>query len=64
LSQDTKTQKEVQPENTKVAPKVNGTESNLDATIKLDESQTTISDHPPERTIEDVTGWLEWYIEE
>jgi len=34
---------------------------NQEATIEPDESQTTVSDHPPEGTVEDVTGWMEWY---
>jgi hypothetical protein len=34
---------------------------NQEAVVKPDESQTTMSDHPPEGTVEDVTGWPEWY---
>jgi hypothetical protein len=56
--------KEVQPENTEAASKFNGTTPNMKATIELDKSQTTISDHPPEGTVEDVTGWPEWYSQE
>jgi Zn-dependent M32 family carboxypeptidase len=54
LNQDTETLKEVEPENTKEAPKFNGMEPNLEETIKLDESQTTISYHPLEGTLYDV----------
>jgi hypothetical protein len=48
--------KEVQPENIEVAPRVNGTTTNQEASVKLNESQTTMSDHPPEGTVEDVMG--------
>jgi hypothetical protein len=37
---------------------------NLKTTVEPDESQTTISDHPAEGTVEDVSGWPEWYTEE
>jgi hypothetical protein len=37
--------------------------TNQEATIELDESQTTVSYHPPEETVEYVTGWPEWYSE-
>jgi hypothetical protein len=63
-NQDTETLKEVQLENTEAAPKFNGTVSNLEAPIKLDESKTTISDHPPEGIVEYVMVWSEWYTEE
>jgi hypothetical protein len=63
-NQDAETLKEVQPENTEAALKVNGTMMNQEATVEPDESQTTISDHPLEGTVEDVTGWPEWYSEE
>jgi hypothetical protein len=53
----------VQPENTEAALKVNGTTPNQEVTIEPDESQTTISDHPPEGMVEDVTGWPDWYSE-
>jgi hypothetical protein len=36
---------------------------NQEATIEPDESQTTMSDHPPEGTVEEVTGWPEGYSE-
>jgi hypothetical protein len=36
---------------------------NQEAAVEPDESQTTVSDHPPEGTVEDVTGWPEWYSE-
>jgi hypothetical protein len=62
-NQDAETLKEVQPENTEAAPRVNGTTTNQEATVEPDESQTTVSDHPLEGTIEDVTDWPEWYAE-
>jgi hypothetical protein len=62
-NQDAETLKEVQPENTEAAPRVNGMMMNQEATVEPDESQTTVSDHPPEGTVEDVTGWPEWYSE-
>jgi hypothetical protein len=58
---DAETLKEVQPKNTKEAPRVNGMMMNQEAIVDLDESQTTVSDHPPEGTIEDGTSWLERY---
>jgi hypothetical protein len=36
----------------------------MEAIVEPDESQTTISDHPLEGTVEDVTGWPEWYFKE
>jgi hypothetical protein len=42
--------------------RVNGMMTNQEATVEPDESQTTMSDHPPEGTVEDVTGWPEWYV--
>jgi hypothetical protein len=36
---------------------------NQEATVELDESQTTVSDHPLEGIVEDVMGWPEWYSE-
>jgi hypothetical protein len=63
-NQDAETLKEVQPENTEAAPRVNGTMLNLEATVEPDESQTIVSDHPLEGTIEDVPGWSEWYAKE
>jgi hypothetical protein len=62
-NQDAETLKEAQPENTEAALKVNGMTTNQEATIEPDESQTTMSDHPLEGTVEDVTGWPEWYSE-
>jgi hypothetical protein len=56
--------KEVQPENTKAAMKVNGTVLNMKIVVEPDESQTTISNHPVEGTVEDVSGWPEWYTKE
>jgi hypothetical protein len=56
--------KEAQPENTEVAPRVNGTTPNLEASFEPDEYQITILDHPPKGTVEDVTGWLKWYSDE
>jgi hypothetical protein len=56
--------KEVQPENTEVDPKFNGTLSNREVRVEPDESQTTISYHPLEGAVEDVTGWSECYTEE
>jgi hypothetical protein len=55
--------KEAQPENSEEAPRVNGTKMNLEAAVEPDESQTTVSEHPPEVTVEDVTNCLEWYSE-
>jgi hypothetical protein len=37
---------------------------NLEATVEPDESQTTISNHPLEGTVEDIKGWPKWYFEE
>jgi hypothetical protein len=64
LNQDAETLKEVQPENTEAAPKVNGMTPNLKTAVEPNESQMTISDHPTEGTVEDVSSWLEWYTEE
>jgi hypothetical protein len=55
------TLKEAQPENTKVTLRVNGTVTNQEEAINSNESQTTMSNHPPKGTIEDVIGWPEWY---
>jgi hypothetical protein len=63
-NQDTETLKEVQPENTEAAPQVNGTTPNLKTTIETDESETIISDHPMKGTVEDVSGWSEWFTKE
>jgi hypothetical protein len=43
---DKKTLKEVQPENTEAAPRVNETTSNMESSVDPNEFQTTISDHP------------------
>jgi hypothetical protein len=55
--------KEAQPENTEATPRVNGIVMNQEAAVEPDESQTTMSDHPPEGTVEHVMGWTEWYSE-
>jgi hypothetical protein len=44
-NQDANILKEAQPENTKGAPRGNGMATNHEAAVKLDESQTTTSDH-------------------
>jgi hypothetical protein len=62
-NQGTGTLKEAQPENPEAALRVNGTTTNQEATVEPDESQTTVSDHPPEGTVEDVMGWPEWFFE-
>jgi len=38
--------------------------TNQEATVEPDESQTTMSYHPHEGSVEDVMGWLEEYVEE
>jgi hypothetical protein len=63
-NQNAETLKEVQPENTEAASKVNGMTPNMKVAVEPDESQMTISDYPPEGIVEDVTGWLEWYSQE
>jgi hypothetical protein len=62
-NQNTETLKEVQPENTEASPKVNGTMMNQEVAIEPDESQTTMSDHPLEGTVKEVTCWPEGYYE-
>jgi hypothetical protein len=54
----------VQPENTEIAPEVNGTASNLEVVVEPDESQMTISEHPVGEIGEYVSAWLEWVTEE
>jgi len=49
--------KEAQPENTEVAPKFNGRTKNQEELVYLDESQTTMSKHPLEGTVEVILGW-------
>jgi hypothetical protein len=63
-NQEAETLKEMQPEHTEAALKVNGTTSKPTTTVEPDESQTTISDHPAGETVEDVSAWPEWYTEE
>jgi hypothetical protein len=63
-NQEEETLKEVKPENTEAALKFNGTTSNPTPTVEPDESQMTISDHPVEGMVEDVSASMEWYIEE
>jgi hypothetical protein len=58
------TLKEVQPENTEQLQKSMGRSQIWKTTIEPDESQMTISDHPPEGMVEDITGQPEWYTEE
>jgi hypothetical protein len=43
--------------------RANGTVTNQETIVEIEESQTTVSDHRKEGTVEDVTGWLEWYVE-
>jgi hypothetical protein len=43
--------------------RVNGMTMNQEATIKPDESQTTMSDHPLEGTVEHVMDCPKWYVE-
>jgi hypothetical protein len=64
LNRDAETLKKAQPENAEASLRVNGTKPIQELAVEIDESQTTISDHPQEGTVDDVTGWLEWYIEE
>jgi hypothetical protein len=54
----------VHPDNTEATLKVNEMMQNLKTTVEPNESQTIISDHPPEGMVQNFTGWLEWYIEE
>jgi hypothetical protein len=63
-NREVETLKEMQPKNTKAAPKVNGTTPNLKKIVESDKSQMTISDHPPEGTVKYVLAWPEWYTEE
>jgi hypothetical protein len=53
----------MQPENTEETMRVNGTTMNQEAAVELDESQTTMLEHPLEGIVEDFTGCLEWYSE-
>jgi len=68
-NQESKTRKEVQPENPEVAPKFNGTILNPTAAVDPDESQTTISEmtiseHLAGETVEYVSSWPKWHTEE
>jgi hypothetical protein len=54
----------VQPENPEEALRVNGMAPNQEAVVEPDESQTTMSEHPQEGAVEDVTSWPEQYVEE
>jgi len=58
-NQDAETLKETQTENIEVASRVNGTTMIQEVVVEPNESQTTMSDHPPKGTVEDVTGWPE-----
>jgi hypothetical protein len=53
--------KEVQLENPGEASRLNETTTNMAAIVEPYESQTTMSDHPLEGIVEDVTGWPEWF---
>jgi hypothetical protein len=64
LNQDVETLKDMQLENTEPTPKVNGKASNPTPAVEPDESQTTISYHQAEGTVEYVSAWPEWYTEE
>jgi hypothetical protein len=54
----------MQPENTEVALKVNGTVSKMTAAVEPNESQMTISEHSTREIGEDVSAWMEWVTEE
>jgi hypothetical protein len=54
----------VQSESTETTLEVNGTMSNLEAIVDLDESQTTISEHPVGETGEYVSASPERVTEE
>jgi hypothetical protein len=62
-NQDAETLNEAQLENIEAAPKVNGMVTNHETEIEPDESQITVSDHPPKETVEDITSCPEWYSE-
>jgi hypothetical protein len=53
----------VPPKYKEAAPRVNFTTTNKEVAIEPDESQKTVSDHPMEGTVEDVTDWPKWYAE-
>jgi hypothetical protein len=55
-NQEAETLKEVQLENIRPVAEGNGMKPNWDTKIEPDESQTTISDHPLEGVVEDITG--------
>ena len=54
----------MQLENIEAPSKANETVPNQEPAIEPNESQTTISNYPQEGMVEDVTGWLEWFIGE
>jgi hypothetical protein len=43
----------------KGALRFNGMATNQEAAVELDESQTTMLDHPQEGVVDVVTGWIE-----
>jgi hypothetical protein len=55
---------QVQPENPEEAPRVNGMTPNQEEVTEPEESQTTVSEHPQEGAVEDVTSRPEQYVEE
>jgi hypothetical protein len=62
-NQEEETLKEMQPENTKVAPKVNGMAPKPTTAVEPDESQTAISEHLIGDMVKDVSVWTEWVTE-
>jgi hypothetical protein len=55
---------QVQPENPIEALRVNGTTPNQEESVEPEESQTTVSEHPQEGAVEDVSIRLEKYAQE
>jgi hypothetical protein len=53
----------VQLDNTEATLKDNGMTLNPIAVVELDESQTTISEHPTWETIDDVLALMKWHTE-
>jgi hypothetical protein len=48
---------QMQLENLEEAPRVNGMAPNQETIVEPKESQTTMSEHPQEGEVEDVTRW-------
>jgi hypothetical protein len=55
---------QAKPVNPEEAPRVNGTTTNKEALVELDEYHTTVSDHPQEGAVEDVMVWSKKYAKE